>query len=155
METKRPQRTVAKVARRTPRGLICRFPFCGQIEVKYRVRAIRLVSLDLYDPKRPNKVWMTIRPPFTAQATRAANQALRNAARGGRADLPCLDPGCECTLLGRWGAWSPWRRVPIAGGFSIPAPNPPPAQLRYRANGTAPMQARYQPGICYGVAIEP
>ena len=171
MQTKRPTRASAKATRPTPvrraaarvrkpptpKGFICPLPFCGRLEVAYRARSIRLVSVDLFDPNaaNPNKTWATFRPPLISpQATASAMRALRRAAGGGRGDLPCLNVGCACRLSGRWSAWSPWRRVPIAGGFSIAAPNPPPARLRYRANGTAMMRVRFQPGICHEVKVD-
>lgn len=125
-----------------PKGFICTLPFCGRLEVEYRVRSIRLVSIDLFVPNaaNQNRTWITVRPPLmNAQATASALRALRRATGGGRADIPCFNVGCACRLSGKWSAWSRWQRVPIAGGFSVPAPNPPPARLRYRANGTATM----------------
>jgi hypothetical protein len=81
-------------------------------------------------------------------------RALRAAARNGAVDIPCLDVGCECVLSGVWGPWSRWARGPIHGGFSIPAPNPPPPDLRYRANGSVVSRYRYQTGTCFEVRID-
>jgi hypothetical protein len=170
MKTKQATRTSAKATRDTPvrrvparvrkqtapKGFICTLPFCGRLEVEDRARTIQLVSVDLFDPSaaNPNRTWTTFRPPLiNAQATASALRALWRAAVGGRADIPCFNVGCACRLSGIWSAWSRWQRVPISGGFSIRAPNPPPARLRYRANSTATMRVRFQPGFRHEVRV--
>ncbi len=137
-----------------PAGYIClNKPVCYAFDVQFRPNTVQLDSVDLFDPQAGGgNPWTTINVNLlSAQGTAAAMAALRRAATNGEFILDC-DDDCECDLPKNWGPWGGWKRQDISGGFSIPAPNPPPARLRYRANGTVQARARMKIGVC--IAIE-
>jgi len=126
-------------------------PLCYEFDIDYDLTTITLTSIDLYDPVPVfnGKVWKTYVPPYTADASAAALAALNDAAASGQYLLGCASKECTCKLTEKWTEWSPAAVVNISGKFSIPAPNPPPKKLRYRANGTVSRKTRMRAGLCY------
>ena len=140
-----------------PGGYICADgPLCYALEMDYDLNSLLLTSIDLFDPNPADNgdVWTTIPPPWSAQATTAATTALQRAARSGVYNIDCPDDDCECRLGPQWGPWTKWKRMKISGRFSIPAPNPPPPKLRYRANGTIRVRGRWKIGLCYHIQVD-
>ena len=132
---------------------ICPYPACLQFEAEYKPKTIKLTSIDLYDPNATDEddIWKSVPPPYNADADKQAKKSLRATATDGGALFDCIDEGCACELPAKWSKWTDWNTTEIFGEFSIPAPNPPPKNLRYRANGTVKARFRFKPGKCFRI----
>lgn len=142
------RRSRVKRARRAgDRPLCLDRPFCVSAEVEFDRKSIRVNKVELFDPDAGG-VWAFVpEADLSAQARAAALAALKRTATDGSTEPQCAD-GCDCELFGNPGPWSRWFRQEISGGFSIKAPNPPPARLQYRARGTVRLRTRLRFGFC-------
>jgi|GEM_PF-3942393 len=130
-------------------------PICYRVAVEYKPQTVKLTIIDLFDPdsKDEDDVWKSLAPPYNDDAEKTAVQSLKSKAADGEFDVPLCAVGCVCVLAKKWAEWSDWSTVEISGGFSLPAPNPPPPRLRYRANGTVQVRSRVKPGLCYRTVL--
>ena len=130
---------------------LCDSPLCLQFEVEFDSKTFKLVRLHLPDPEGdPEKSIDVPLKMLDAQGRNAALKALKKATPKGLYETEC-DDGCDCRMGGAQGAnWSAWLEIEIAGGFSVPNPNPNgPKSLIYIAFGTVKIRSRLKVGNCF------
>lgn len=130
---------------------LCTLP-CFEITIQFDQQTLALVSVDLFDTT--NQVWAAFQVGMlNPNGIAAAMNALRQATQNVNVETPCPEPGCVCDIPLNKPPFTPWVKVAVSGGFSIPAPMGGPA-LQYRANGTVNMRSRVTPGKCVPVVVD-